>query len=66
LITLACLRDLLLGVYTGVMRYADGGGLTARGRGARERVRLQAAGIFEQQLPTAEIGARLRASTKSV
>ena len=48
------------------MRYADGGGLTARGRAARERVRLQAAGMFEQQQPTGEIAARLRVSTKSV
>jgi transposase len=48
------------------MRYADGGGLTARGRAARERLRLQAAEMFEQQLPTGEIAARLRVSTKSV
>jgi transposase len=48
------------------MRYADGGGLTARGRAARERVRLQAAEMFEQQLATAEIAARLRVSGKSV
>ncbi len=32
----------------------------------RERVRLQAAGMFEQKLPAAEIPARLRVSTKSV
>jgi transposase len=61
-----CLRDLPLGVYTSAMRYADSGGLTARGRAARERVRLQAAGMFEQQLPAVEIAARLRVSTKSV
>ena len=60
------LRDLLLEVYTGVMRYPDGGGLSARGRARRERVRLQAAGMFEQQLPAAEVAARLRVSTKSV
>ena len=36
------------------------------GRAARERVRLQAAEMFEQQLPTGEIAARLRVSTKSV
>ena len=48
------------------MRYADGGGLTARGRAARERVRLQATELFEQQLPTGEIAARLRVSPKSV
>ena len=34
------------------MRYADGGGLTARGRAARERVRLQATGMFEQRVPS--------------
>ena len=48
------------------MRYADGGGLTARGRAARERVRLQATEMFEQQLPAGEIAARLRVSPKSV
>ena len=48
------------------MRYADGGGLTARGRAARERVRLQATEMFEQRLPTGEIAARLRVSPKSV
>ena len=48
------------------MRYADGGGLTARGRAARERVRLQATEMFEQRLPTGEIAAQLRVSPKSV
>lgn len=48
------------------MRYADGGGLTARERAARERVRLQAAEMFEQQLPTAKIAVRLRVTPKSV
>ena len=48
------------------MRYADGGGLTARGRATRERVRLQAAEMFEQQRPTGEIATRLRVSSKSV
>jgi transposase len=48
------------------MRYADGGGLTARGRAARERVRLQATEMFEQRLPAGEIAGRLRVSTKSV
>ena len=48
------------------MRYADGGGLTARGRAARERVRLQATAMFEQQRPTGEIARRLRVSPKSV
>jgi transposase len=48
------------------MRYADGGGLTARGRAARERVRLQATELFEQRLPAGEIARRLRVSPKSV
>jgi transposase len=48
------------------MRYADGGGLTARGRVARERVRLQATELFEQRLPATEIAERLRVSPKSV
>src|SRR6188768_3948723 len=48
------------------MSYGDGGGLTARGRAARERVRLQATEMFEQRLPATEIAARLRVSPKSV
>jgi transposase len=48
------------------MRYPDSGGLSAQGRARRERVRLQAAGMFEQRLPAVEIAARLRVSTKSV
>jgi putative transposase len=44
------------------MRYADGGGLTARERDARERVRGQAADMFEQDLAATEIAARLRAT----
>ena len=66
LITLGVLRSPAWWGYTGVMRYADGGGLTARGRAARERIRSQAAEMFEQQLPATEIAARLRVSTKSV
>jgi transposase len=60
------MRDLLLGVHTGVTGFADGGGLTARGRARRERVRLQAVEMFEQQLATGEIATRLRVSAKSV
>jgi hypothetical protein len=37
------------------MSYADGGGLTALGRARREAVRMQAAQLFEQDLPTARI-----------
>src|SRR4051812_30184635 len=49
----------------GVVRYADGGGLTAWGRAVRERVGLQAAAMFEQRLPAGKISARLRVSPKS-
>src|SRR4249920_915941 len=48
------------------MRYADGGGLTAPQRAARERVRGQAAELFEQDLGSTEIAARLRVTPKSV
>ena len=48
------------------MRYADGGGLDVRGRARREEVRMQAADLFEQQVPVREIAARLRVSAKSV
>jgi transposase len=56
-----------VGIYADVMRYADGGGLTTtRGRAARERVRLQVAEMFEKQLHTGDVAARLRVRTKSV
>jgi transposase len=48
------------------MRYADGGGLTAQGRSRREQVRLQAAGMFEQDTDARQIAKSLRVSTKSV
>jgi hypothetical protein len=44
------------------MRYADGGGLSERGRAKREAVRLQAAEWFAQDVPVAEIARRLRVS----
>lgn len=49
------------------MRYPDGGGLTAEGRARREKVRLQAAQMFEQGTePEPEQVARcLRVSAKS-
>jgi hypothetical protein len=34
--------------YCGIMRYPDGGGLSARGRDRRESVRLQAAAWFAE------------------
>jgi putative transposase len=48
------------------MRYADGGGLSERGRAKREEVRLQAAEWFDQDVPVAEIARRLRVSTNAV
>jgi putative transposase len=48
------------------MRYPDGGGLTAEGRTRREKVRLQAASMFGQDMEPAQIAKVLRVSTKSV
>jgi putative transposase len=48
------------------MRYADGGGLTARGRSRREQVRLEAAEMFAQDADARQIARSLRVSTKSV
>lgn len=48
------------------MRYADGGGLTAEGRARREKVRLQAAGMFATDADPVQIARSLRVSTKSV
>jgi transposase len=48
------------------MRYADGGGLSERGRAKREAVRLQAAQWFAQDVPVVEIARRLRVSTNAV
>jgi len=43
----------------------DGGGLTAEGRARREKVRLQAAQMFEQGIKPAQVARLLRVSTKS-
>jgi putative transposase len=48
------------------MRYPDGGGLTAQGRSRRERVRLQAAQMFAQDMAAGQIAGLLRVSTKPV
>jgi putative transposase len=48
------------------MRYPDGGGLTAQGRFRRERVRLQAAQMFAQDMAAGQVAGLLRVSTKSV
>ena len=47
------------------MRYPDGGGLTAEGRSRRARVRLQAAGMYEQGMNPVQVAGLLRVSTKS-
>jgi len=47
------------------MRYPDSGGLSARGRVQRERVRLQAARLYEQGVGPTQVAQRLRVSTKS-
>jgi hypothetical protein len=52
-------------VYSGIMRYPDGGGLSDKGRARREVVRLQAAGWFAQGVPAREVAKRLRVSTNS-
>ena len=46
------------------MRYPDGGGLSAAGRTRRERVRLQAAQLFEQDMKPVQVAHQLRVSTK--
>jgi transposase len=47
------------------MRYPDGGGLSRRGRVQRERVRLEAARLYEQGVGPVQVAGRLRVSTKS-
>jgi transposase len=47
------------------VRYADGGGLTAKGRQRREAVRMQAAGLFAEGIEPREVARRLRVSAKS-
>jgi transposase len=48
------------------MRYPDGGGLSAQGRARREKLRLQAAQMFEQDIDPVQVARQLRVSTKSV
>ena len=47
------------------MRYADGGGLSAAGRARREKLRLAAAAMFEQDIKPVQVAHELRVSTKS-
>ena len=48
--------------YAGIMRYPDGGGLTAAERGRRERVRLAAAELIEAGVSNREVARRFRES----
>jgi hypothetical protein len=50
--------------YAGTMRYHDGGVLSAEGRARREKLRLQAAQMFEQDIDTVHVAQQLRVSTK--
>jgi putative transposase len=62
----ACRRDVApIVIYSYGVRYADGGGLDVRGRARREQVRMQAAQLFEQQVPAEQVAKRLRVSAKS-
>jgi transposase len=52
-------------IYAGGMRYPDGGGLSACGRVRREKVRLQAAQMFEHDVTPVQVARCFRVSTKS-
>jgi len=52
--------------YAGVMRYPDGGGLTAQERARREQVRLAAAELIEAGVSDREVARRFRVSRMSV
>ena len=52
--------------YAGVMRYPDGGGLTAAERARREQVRLSAAQLIEAGASDREVAKRFRVSRMSV
>lgn len=47
------------------MRYPDGGGLTAKQRAQRERVRFEAAEMFAAGVTPSQVARRLRVSRKS-
>ena len=51
--------------YAGVMRYPDGGGLTAEERARREQVRLAAAELIEAGASDREVARRFRVSRMS-
>ncbi|MFE0258147.1 winged helix-turn-helix domain-containing protein [Streptomyces sp. NPDC059010] len=48
------------------MRYPQGGGLTDERRAFRERIRMEAADLFDVGLPNAEIAKQLRVTVRSV
>src|SRR3954467_4636273 len=48
------------------MRYPAGGGMNAAARVRREKVRIQAATMFEESKTTTQIASELRVSEKSV
>lgn len=51
--------------HAGIMRYPDGGSLSAHGRARREEVRLQAAQMSGQDPQPVQVAHRLWVSTKS-
>jgi hypothetical protein len=51
--------------YVAGRRYANGGGLTAKGRQRREAVRLEAAGLIAAGVKPSGVARRLRVSVKS-
>ena len=55
-----------VGCYAGVMRYPDGGGLTAAERARREQVRLAAADQIEAGASDLEIAKRFRVTRMSI
>src|SRR5215472_10072915 len=61
----ACVIGSFGGSTPGCMRYPDGGGLTAAGRARRERVRLEAARMYEQDVGAVQVAHELRVSAKS-
>ena len=52
--------------YAGIVRYPDGGGLTAKERVRREQVRLAAADLIEAGASDREVARRFRVSRMSV
>ena len=57
---------ILVALYARGMRYAEGGGLTAEERMARERLRLEAAAMFAEDVASPEVARALRVHPVSV